>query len=346
VELGRVGETISVNIDGPSKNPKVEITDHGNGRYTLTFITSHIGNHLVTICIRNQPIKNSPFNLVSTDQRDPKSLSVKPVLTLGQNGQLSHPAAVAVNSKGEIVVVDRGNNRVQIYSKDGKILRKFGSAGKGKGQFSDPYGLDLDGNDNIYVADFSNNRVQIFSPTGIHMNTIGDGPARQDDGQFLRPIEVCVNRRNGEILVADYDNHRVQIFNSNGQFLRKFGSSGNLAGQLMNPKGLGVNSKGEIVVGEFGNNRLQIFDSNGNHVRFIGSGQLVNPGHLCLDDSDNIYVCERSKHVVKVFEGKTGQQVHFFGGTNSLFAPEDVAIDPLTRVVYVVNEKAHNVYAI
>jgi DNA-binding beta-propeller fold protein YncE len=59
-------------------------------------------------------------------------------------------------------VTDSENHRVQIFSKDGTFITKWGSEGSGDGQFSKPESITVDSLGYIYVADTDNNNVQLF----------------------------------------------------------------------------------------------------------------------------------------------------------------------------------------
>ena len=56
-------------------------------------------------------------------------------------GNLIDLFSVACNSRGEIVVAESGNHRIQVFDRNGKFLFKFGSQGKGNGQFQSPCGV-------------------------------------------------------------------------------------------------------------------------------------------------------------------------------------------------------------
>jgi len=75
-------------------------------------------------------------------------------------GQLSGPYDVKVKPSGNLVVVDRGNNRVQQFSPEGEFQAAFGSAGSGNGQFSEPSGIAVGLGGVFYVTDSGNKRVQ------------------------------------------------------------------------------------------------------------------------------------------------------------------------------------------
>ena len=46
-------------------------------------------------------------------------------------GQFEHPRGVTITNKGNILVVDRNNNRIQKFTPDGRFLAVVRSEGKG-----------------------------------------------------------------------------------------------------------------------------------------------------------------------------------------------------------------------
>ena len=54
------------------------------------------------------------------------------------------------------------NDRVQLFTPEGKFLLGLGGTGKGPGQFARPHGLAVDSKGNLYVADAGNQRIQKF----------------------------------------------------------------------------------------------------------------------------------------------------------------------------------------
>ena len=76
---------------------------------------------------------------------------------------LPGPIAVWVDRLGRIWV-SATNNRVQLFTPEGRYLLTLGGAGDGPGQFRLPHGMATDSQGNIYVADASNQRIQKFAP--------------------------------------------------------------------------------------------------------------------------------------------------------------------------------------
>jgi len=237
-------------------------------------------------------------------RRDFNALGTNPVLQFGSagsgDGQLNNPR-VACNSRSDIIVVECGNNRVQVFDKAGKFLFKFGSNGNGKGQFFGPLGVTVDQrSDQIVVADSRNHCIQVFDERGGFIRAFGS--SGNGDGQLYSPFSVVVDSQ-GNYFVSEIGNHRVSVFNPNGQFVRKLGSSGDGNGQLSDPRGVGLMSNGNIAVCEYDNARVSIFDSQGNFVRHVCAGQLSNPWHLFIESDDNILIANNtSQNPIRVFK--------------------------------------------
>lgn len=132
-------------------------------------------------------------------------------------GQFNHPTDLTVNSRGEIVVSDSLNFRVQLFSQQGEFLRAFGKPGDTPGYFNRPKGVAVDSDDHIYVVDGLFDNVQVFDREGRLL--IAFGSAGQGAGQFWMPAGIAIDRAD-RIYVADTYNRRIQIF----QYLKQAGT--------------------------------------------------------------------------------------------------------------------------
>ena len=72
-------------------------------------------------------------------------------------GEFDQPHALAMDSQGRLFVADRGNNRLQIYSQDGKLLDTWL-------QFSRISGIFIDRNDVLYAADSESGSIEPARP--------------------------------------------------------------------------------------------------------------------------------------------------------------------------------------
>jgi sugar lactone lactonase YvrE len=86
-------------------------------------------------------------------------------------GEFDQPHALAFDSKGRLVVGDRGNNRIQILDQDGKFISETAEFGR-------PSGIWIDKNDVLYVADSESGSVNPNRPEwrrGIRVGKLSDG---------------------------------------------------------------------------------------------------------------------------------------------------------------------------
>jgi len=340
---GGNGKKFKIHIEGEQKNEKqedneCEIVDLNNGKYEVKMKLKDQGKYSIFVKFNEININSSPFQiqiLSKLKQRNYNEIN-ESKLTFGsfgsENGQFNNPYGVVVNSKGNIIVSDKNNYRIQIFDSQGKFISTFGSKGNGNGQFNNPYGIVINSKGNILVCDQNNNKVQIFDSQGNFISTFGF--YGNGNNQFSNPVGICVDK-NDNILVCDEDNHRIQIFDFEGKLLLTFGSKGKGNGQFNHPRGITINSKGNVIVSEHSNNRIQIFDSSGNFISTFGSigngnGQFYSPWGICVDSNDNIFVCDWNNNRIQIFNSNGEYTTQF-----KVNKPTDVTIDLDTQNIIV-----------
>jgi len=105
-------------------------------------------------------------------------VSIKLFQTIGdlatedENLSFNSPSDIAMDSAGNIHILDSGNQRVQKFSPEGKYLATIGRKGQGPGEFNYPRSLDIDGQGNLYVLDPFVKKIQVLSPQGNELKTI------------------------------------------------------------------------------------------------------------------------------------------------------------------------------
>lgn len=125
--------------------------------------------------------------------------------TLGTGpGQFNSPRGLAVDTAGNILVVDRNNQRIQVLSFAGtnfSHVRTFTSG------FNNPLGVTAYRDSHWIVADTANNRIKLFNTNGTLLSS-HIAPNDGAIGNFLRP-EGVITDRFGQIIVADTGNQRI-----------------------------------------------------------------------------------------------------------------------------------------
>jgi hypothetical protein len=139
------------------------------------------------------------------------------------NGQFNGPSGVAIDSAGDVYVVDTGNDRVQRFTSEGVYVSQFGAPGSGDGQFIGPRGVAIDSAGDVYVVDTGNDRVQRFTSEGVYVSQFGTAGA--GNGQINAPTGVAIDSA-GNVYVADAGNGRAQKFSPEGNFISVLDTDG------------------------------------------------------------------------------------------------------------------------
>lgn len=241
------------------------------------------------------------------------------------------PRGIAVDSKGNIDVVDTGNVRMQQVAPDGKPRLTWAEAGATPGNLIDPTGVAVDTQDNIYVADSGNNRIEKFASTGTFI-AAWDGSGNGQIRALTRPRAVALDAQ-GNMYVTDVD--RVVVLSPSGQPLRQWGSSGTGPGFFNASFGVGLDSTGNVYVADQGNARVEKFSGTGQFLaqwgtKGTGQGQFNRPVGLAVDRQDNVYVVDQTNNNLQKFSS-TGQFENSWGkagsGPGEFGAPLFAAVD-------------------
>ena len=288
---------------------KAAVQKKEKNKYTISYQPTHRGRHQLHMKVEGVPIRGSPFGVVAR-------LSIQklgtPIKTIGG---LNWPWGVAVNQRGDIIVVENSGHCISIFSSIGEKIRTFGSKGSAQGQFNEPRGVAVDGDGNILVADENNHRIQKFTAGGKFLTTVGQRGNKHLE--FSHPFGVAVNHRNRKVYICDKGNHRIQILNADLTFSSSFGSYGSGDGQFNIPWDVALDSTGKVYVADAGGHRIQVFTAEGKFVRKFGKkgsgdGELNQPTSVSVDSDDIVYVTEYKNNRVSMFTSE-GQFVRSFG---------------------------------
>ncbi len=81
-----------------------------------------------------------------------------------EDGELNHPAGLAVDKAGHLLVCSLANCRVQVFTLDGKFVTKFGGVcGEELGHIRRPSSISVLKSGHIVICEFGNHRLQLFA---------------------------------------------------------------------------------------------------------------------------------------------------------------------------------------
>jgi tetratricopeptide (TPR) repeat protein len=124
------------------------------------------------------------------------------------DGEFYYPRGIAFDQEGNMYVADTFHDQVQVFSKEGLFLRKFGESGIESGQFSGTRYIAFDSNDNIYITDYKNGKVVKYNKDNNYELEFGN---ELDRIGLNYPEGIVIDDRD-YIYVADAGNNRIVKF--------------------------------------------------------------------------------------------------------------------------------------
>lgn len=226
-------------------------------------------------------------------------------------GQLQSPHGAAITARGDLLVADTLNHRVQDFDLTGalsgwpgRLLRTWGTRGDGPAELDTPRsGLAVSPVENeqgrVFVPDTGNHRIVVYtvngSPAGLVLGGRGREPGRLDT-----PVGLAFDPQGRRIYVAEAGNHRVSAFAADsGAYLFAFGSD-----TLQSPAGIAADSKGDVLVTDLGTRRVHRFRPEPagapSGARLVsswgrpgaGPGEWSQPQAIAVDARDRVYVAD------------------------------------------------------
>ena len=196
--------------------------------------------------------------------------------------------AVAVNSKDQVYVFNRGGHPIIIFDSDGKFLDSWG-----EGEFGNPHGIAIGPDDSVYCADVSDNTIKKFTADGKLLMKIGSESKPMSGEPFCRPCHVAIDSRNGDLYVADgYSNANVHKYSADGEFIESWGDSGTDPGSFNIVHNIDIDNEGYVYVADRENRRIQIFSDQGKfETQWVN---LSRAAAVCVDKQEGglVYVGE------------------------------------------------------
>jgi YD repeat-containing protein len=255
------------------------------------------------------------------------------------------PMGVSVESDGNLMVTDTGDNRVEHWQvpfieEKPVFSAAFGSAGTGPGQYQHPGGLAVNDEGDVWVTDVENNRIEELWANGefkAEIGRAGTGP-----GEFFRPKSIAFTDE-GDFWVADSGNNRLQEFNRNGGFIKSVGVLGSGIGEFNGPEGVAVAPNGHIWVADTNNHRIVELGEEGNTFRVVVDAPELGefePTGIAFGPGGNAWIADYGNNrVVEISPaGELLRQIGTTGANDGQFgAPDSVAVDP-EGLLYVVDQ--------
>ena len=218
--------------------------------------------------------------------------SVPNFLKLPADFYLGEAAGVAINSRGHIFVLSRGNTAGPAYGAAAAQLLEFDAEGKFLREighnlyaWSFAHAVKVDKDDNIWVADKGSDMVIKFNAEGRIVMVFGRKQEASDektsplphprpplppvDGMFRQVTDMAWDKAGDTYISDGYINSRIAKIDKNGNWIESWGEPGDQPGQFNVPHSIAIDAENHVYVADRGNRRIQVFDSDGKFLRQI-----------------------------------------------------------------------------
>ena len=237
-------------------------------------------------------------------------------ITIPNSDDDSEISSMAIDTKGNIYVVDKTQSLIHKFSTSGNLLLSWGGIGAFDGKFREPISLAIDKYNYIYVADSGNYRIQKFNSSGNFITKWGAKASTfQDYGIYeFRYITFVEVDKNLNVYVGDGQS-RVKKFLRNGDYIStiKYKLNRHLNAHAK------VDALGNIYTFDtYGsikkyNKNLHLLDAWGrSYFPGYGRGEHANLVDMVFDSQNNMYTLDVEKSSVQKFS-KSGKYIGQWG---------------------------------
>ncbi|XP_077994390.1 E3 ubiquitin-protein ligase TRIM45-like [Glandiceps talaboti] len=290
-------EDIRATVTGPDQAlENLTVIDNTDDTLTVSFRGKHVGEHALSIKVRNHHIQGSP---VTVNVIRKKGLIYSFGKAGSEDGQFKGPWGITRTNSGRLLVCDRLNKRIQLFdwrTKQHHQTIRFHSLQFDK-EFN-PVFAAVGINESIFITDTDNSQIIVCDENGKLIRMFGKG-------ELEMPFGIAISPTTHRVYVVDLNTHCVKIYTQNGELIDTFGTKGTNDGQFGYPHAIAINKEGEVFVCDKGNNRVQVFDADGHFLYKFGSGdRVMQPVCLAIDKNDDLYVCYHNTNRILKFDSR------------------------------------------
>lgn len=255
----------------------------------------------------------------------------------GKQAALTSPVRIAAGG-GALLVTDNRAQAVFFYSETGMqkiysfpvngVPLAVGSAGA-----------------LLYIGNETNGSVEVYDLFGKWQFDLGGAK-----GLIPRPQDLAIDEGANRVFVVDGSDASVKVYDLGGA------AQGAIIdpARIINPTAIALDTANRLIfLSDYGNvnaafgnpARVHTYSYTGTYIRSItgSSGEFSRPQGLAYDQG-RLFLADAVLGQIVVFDSVTGAKLKTLGsfgtGPGELQLPLDVVVDPVTKDVYVTNNRA------
>ncbi len=252
---------------------------------------------------------------------------------VGSAARFNAPAAVTVDSIGNVFVADTYNHTIRAITPSGSVSTLAGlpnNSGSADGtgtaaRFSFPSGIAVDLSVSIYVADSANHTIRRITSGGVVTTFAGSAGlpgstnANGTVARFNYPNGLAIGQ-GGVVYVADSFNHLIRRITPSADVSTLAGGAGaagsvdgnGTAARFNQPTGVGADTLGNVYVADTFSHTIRRISSVGDVTTLAGavgvpgstdgvglSARFNQPFALTIDVNGNLYVADTRNNTIR-----------------------------------------------
>ncbi|XP_070571154.1 protein lin-41-like [Ptychodera flava] len=269
----------------------MEVHDTRDGTYRLSSFAGMGGQYTITAMVNGEAIEGTPIEITAITG------FIKVLGKKGnQKGELLCPRGVSINSDGDIVTADFGNNRLQVLDTDGNSKKVIEYT-----HFKNPFQpIDVavsERNPLYYSLDAGNNQVVVSDMNGTLIDCFGQG-------ELSNPSYIAIHPLSEDVYIAD-EKKKIKVLGKNGSYVRSF----SLKDILSIISSIAISRTGMIFAVNKNTKEgyIQMFHSHGKYLGRFGrtsiEGDLAKRDKGIVVYNEYVYVCNNNSVIKYDFDG-------------------------------------------
>jgi sugar lactone lactonase YvrE len=269
-----------------------------------------------------------------------------------EDSPLKAPFGVDFNAHGEMWIVELDGGRVHKLDAASRLHHAGGDGSKGftgdsgalsGATFNGMHNCAVTPNGDLYIADSGNNCIRKVDARSGKISTVagtgqsgysGDGGVATS-ATFDSVICVTLNSTNDVLHIADINNRRIRALDLKSGVVTTIAGNGErgvpkdgavaVENPLIDPRAVAQDSKGNIWILERSGHVVRVVRPDGTIHTVAGTGhrgfadgpgpkaEFGEPKHLCVDDSDNVYIADDANGAIRKLDPRSREVTTVLG---------------------------------